>query len=53
MDAISADRAKEVQIIEEEAGEFTDFEKEVLESLHRHELLSSNTEQEFERERDF
>jgi uncharacterized membrane protein len=51
---ITAYRAKEVQIIiEDEVGELSDLEKEVLESLQRHELLSSNTEQEFEQERTF
>ena len=51
---MSAYRAKEVQIlIEEEVGELSDLEKEVLESLHRHELLSSNTEEEFEQDRTF
>lgn len=45
-------RAKEVQImIEEELGELSALEKEVLESLQRHELLSSNTDQEFDKER--
>lgn len=45
-------RAKEVQIIiEKEVGELSDLETEVLESLRRHELLSSNTEQEFEQDR--
>lgn len=47
-------RAKEVQlIIEEEVGELSDLEKEVLKSLQHHELLSSNTEQGFEQERTF
>jgi len=51
---MTAYRAKEVQIIiEEEVGELSDLEKEVLESLQRHELLSSNTEQEFEQDRTF
>ena len=51
---ITAYRAKEVQlIIEEEVGELSGLEKEVLESLQRHELLSSNTEQEFDQERTF
>lgn len=51
---ITAYRAKEVQIIiEDEVGELSDLEKEVLESLQRHELLSANTEQEFEQERTF
>ena len=49
---ITTYRTKETQkIIEEEVGELSDLEKEVLESLQRHELLSSNTEQEFEQER--
>ncbi|MEJ2054991.1 MAG: hypothetical protein P8X42_13805, partial [Calditrichaceae bacterium] len=40
-------RTKEVQmIIKEEVGELSDLEKEVLESLQRHEVLASNTEQE-------
>ena len=51
---VTAYRAKEVQIlIEEEVGELSDLEKEVLESLRRHELLSSNTEEEFEQDRTF
>jgi uncharacterized membrane protein len=51
---ITAYRAKEVQImIEEEVGELSELEREVLESLQRHELLSSNTEEEFEHERTF
>jgi uncharacterized membrane protein len=51
---LTAYRAKEVQsMIEDEVGELSDLEKEVLESLHRHELLSSNTEQEFEQDRTF
>lgn len=51
---MTAYRAKEVQIIiQEEVGELSDLEKEVLESLQRHELLSSNTEQEFEQDRTF
>jgi uncharacterized membrane protein len=51
---ITAYRAKEVQmLIEEEVGELSDLEKEVLESLKRHDLLSSNTDQEFEQERTF
>ena len=51
---MTAYRAREVQeIIEEEVGELSDLEKEVLESLQRHELLSSNTEQEFDQERSF
>jgi len=45
-------RAREVKkAIEEEVGELSDLEKEVLESLQRHELLSSNTEKEFEQNR--
>ena len=51
---LTAYRAKEVRsMIEDEVGELSDLEKEVLESLHRHELLSSNTEQEFEQDRTF
>jgi uncharacterized membrane protein len=47
-------RTKEVQmIIKEEVGELSDLEKEVLESLQRHEVLASNTEQEFEQDRSF
>ena len=49
---MTAYRTKEVKIIiEEEVGELSDLEKEVMESLQRHELLSSNTEQEFEQEK--
>ncbi len=51
---LAAYRAKEVQaIIEEEIGELSELEKEVLESLQRHELLSSDIEKEFEQERTF
>ena len=47
-------RYKEVQtMIEEEVGELTNLENEVLESLQRHEVLSSNTEKEFEQEKTF
>lgn len=49
---LAAYRAKEVQAtVEEEVGELSDLEKEVLESLQRQELLSSNIEHEFEQER--
>ena len=51
---LTAYRAKEVQkIIEEEVGELSDLEKEVLESLQRHELLSSNIEEDLEQDRTF
>jgi uncharacterized membrane protein len=51
---MTAYRTKEVQIIiEKEVGELSNLEKEVLESLQRHELLASNTDQEFEKERAF
>lgn len=51
---LTAYRAREVQtIIKEEVGELSDLEKEVLESLQRHELLSSNTEEGFEQDRTF
>ena len=47
-------RSKEVQkLLEEEMGELTELEKEVLESLQHHELLSSNIEKEFEQDRTF
>ena len=49
---MKAYRAKEVQaIIEKEVGELSDLEKEVVESLHRHELISSDAEQEFAEKR--
>ncbi len=49
---LTAYRAKEVLIIiEEEVGELSDLDKEVLNSLQRHDLLSSNIEREFEKER--
>jgi uncharacterized membrane protein len=51
---LTAYRSREVQkIIEEEVGELSDLEKEVLESLQRHELLSSNIEDDFKQDRTF
>lgn len=51
---LTAYRAKEVQIIiDEEIGELSNLEKEVLESLQRQELLSSDTEHEFDQDRTF
>ena len=37
-------------IMESEKGELSDLENEVLESLHKHELISSNADQAFERD---
>jgi uncharacterized membrane protein len=51
---LSAYRSRYVQsLLEAEMGELTDLEKEVLESLQKHELISSNIGDEFEQDRTF
>jgi uncharacterized membrane protein len=51
---LSTYRAKYVHsLLESEKGELSMLEKEVLQRLHKHELISSNVDKEFEREWSF